>query len=404
MTTSPISNGTALMNILEVISEQGLDGFQSIFQWLLNQAMKIERSQCIKAGHYERNPERDGYANGYKPKTIHTRMGPLRVSIPQVRGQQFYPGSLEKGCRSEVALKLAIAEMYIQGVSTRRVTEITEQLCGLDISSTQVSRLATALDEKLESFRSRSLGSYPFVMLDARYEKVRHGGHVRDCAVLIAIGINEEGYREVLGVSIALSEAEVHWRAFLESLQKRGLKGIKLITSDDHAGLEAARKAVFPSIPWQRCQFHMAQNAQSYSPTVAMREEIGQLMRDIFNASTLEDARRKVTEIKDAYAKKAPDFVRWLDENIEDGFTVYQLPKKLHKKLRTSNLLEALNKEVKRRTRVAGIFPHEESCLRLVTAVLQETHEDWICGRRYFDPKILIEENPTKRIYRKKVA
>ena len=405
MTTSPIvNNDNVLMSIMEMISQKGLNGFQPIFQWLLNEAMKVERSQCIKAQPYERNAERDGFGNGYKPKTIHTRMGPLRVAIPQVRGQKFYPSSLEKGCRSEIALKLAIAEMYVQGVSTRRVTEITEQLCGLEISSTQVSRLAKGLDEKLETFRTRPLQSYSFVMLDARYEKVRHAGHVRDCAVLIAIGINKDGYREVLGVSVALSEAEVHWRTFLESLLKRGLKGIKLITSDDHAGLKAARKAVFTSAPWQRCQFHMAQNAQSYSPTTAMQEEIGQLMRDIFNASTIEDARRKIAEVEEIYAKKAPAFVKWLEDNIEEGLTVYQFPQKIRKKIRTSNLLEALNKEIKRRTRVAGIFPHEESCLRLVTAVLQETHEDWICGRRFFDPNILLEECSTKRIYRKNVA
>ena len=404
MTTSPISNNTALMNILEVISERGIDGFQQIFQWLLNEAMKLERSQCIKAKPYERNAERDGFGNGYKPKTIQTRMGPLRVAIPQVRGQQFYPSCLEKGCRSEVALKLAIAEMYVQGVSTRRVTEITEQLCGLEISSTQVSRLAKGLDEKLETFRTRPLEAYPFVMLDARYEKVRHAGHVRDCAVLVAIGINETGYREVLGISVALSEAEVHWRTFLESLLKRGLKGVKLMISDDHAGLKAARKTVFTSTPWQRCQFHMAQNAQSYSPTVAMKEEIGQVMRDIFNASTIADAKRKVAEAETLYAKKAPAFISWLEDNIEEGLAVYQFPQKIRKKLRTSNLLEALNKEIKRRTRVAGIFPNEASCLRLVTAVLQETHEDWICGRRFFDPVILIEECSIKRIYRKKVA
>jgi transposase-like protein len=404
MTTSPISNGTVLMNLLKAISEKGLDGFQPIFQWLINEAMKLERSQCLKASHYERNDERAGYANGYKDKSIHTRMGELRISIPQARGLKFYPSCIEKGCRSEVALKLAIAEMYIQGVSTRRVTEITEELCGFEISSTQVSRLTKQLDEQLEAFRTRKLGQYKIIILDARYEKVRHAGHVRDCAALLSVGITADGVREVLGASVSLSEAEVHWRSFMESHQKRGLSGLELIISDDHAGLKAARKAVFPSVPWQRCQFHMAQNAQSYAPTKAMKEDIGQTMRDIFNASTIEDARRKVTEVIELYGKKAPDFVSWLEENIEEGFTVYQFPQAVRKKLRTSNMLEALNKEIKRRTRVAGIFPNAESCLRLITAIVQETHEEWICGKRYIDPQKLNRENSTKRIYRKKVA
>jgi putative transposase len=192
--------------------------------------------------------ERAGYANGYKPKTINTRMGRVTLEVPQARNVEFYPKSLEKGCRSEKALKLAIAEMYVNGVSIRRVTEITEKLCGLEITSSQVSRVSALLDEELKKFRDRALKSYPYVLLDARYEKVRHDGQVLDQAVLIAIGVNPEGRREVLGVSVKISEAETHWRDFLQSLKVRGLHGVELFISDDHQGLKAARKSVFPRL------------------------------------------------------------------------------------------------------------------------------------------------------------
>ena len=230
-------------------------------------------------------------ANGYKDKKIATRVGELRLKIPQVRGLSFYPRSLGKGCRSEKALKLAVAEMYVMGVSTRKVSEITEQLCGSEISASQVSRVASLLDEELEKFRSRPLsGAYPFVYLDAHYEKVRVDGRVQDLAILKAVGVHASGHREVLGLSARLSEAEIHWRAFLEDLAGRGLKGIEMLISDDHAGLKAARRAVFPALPWQRCQFHLSQNAQRFARRLEERGEIGQAMRDIFNSPTLEDA------------------------------------------------------------------------------------------------------------------
>jgi transposase-like protein len=292
--------------------------------------------------------------------------------------------------------------MYVQGVTTRRVTKVVEQLCGLEVTSTQVSRVAQGLDEALETFRQRPLGAYRFMIMDARYEKVRVSGSVRDCAVLTAIGITAQGYREILGVSVSLSEAEVHWKAFLNDLQKRGLHGAELFVSDDHAGLKAARKAVFPSVPWQRCQFHLAQNAQAYAPKMAMRAEIAQVMRDIFNAPSHDAARRQVTLTIQHYEKSAPDFVQWLEDNIEEGLTVFNFPRGLWRKLRTSNLLENLNREIRRRTRLANLFPNKESCLRLVTAVVQEIHEDWITGKKYIDFD-KIEEQPDL-IYRKKVA
>jgi len=251
-------------SILEQLISNGSQNLTPLLEMLLNEAMKLEREVALKAAPYERSSERMGYANGFKEREYASRLGTLKIQIPQVRGLSFYPKCIEKGDRSERALKLAVAEMYVQGVSTRKVAAITEELCGFEISSTQVSRCARLLDEELQKFRERPLTSkYAYVYFDAEYEKIRHGHSVIDMATLIAIGVNEEGKREILGVSSALSEAEVHWRAFFEELQRRGLSGIQLLISDDHAGMRAARKAVFPSIKWQRCQFHMAQNAMS---------------------------------------------------------------------------------------------------------------------------------------------
>ena len=237
--------------ILEELMEEGAEAFRSVLEKLLNLAMELERGEFLGAAPYERTTRRRDHANGFKDKTVATRVGRLKLKIPQVRHLSFYPKSLERGCRSEKALKLAIAEMYVKGVSTRKVSQITEQLCGTAISATQVSRIAKLLDEELKQFRERELGEYRVVYLDAHYEKVRVSGSIQDLAILKAIGVNRWGKREVLGVSVALSEAEVHWREFLQGLQRRGLKGIELVVSDDHVGLRAARRAVFPSIPWQ---------------------------------------------------------------------------------------------------------------------------------------------------------
>ena len=254
--------------LLKELIEEGSDAFRGVLEKLLNTAMQMEREEFLGARRWERSEQRRDHANGYKAKTLSTRVGQLQIRIPQVRHLDFYPRSLERGCRSEKALKLAIAEMYVMGVSTRKVTEITEQLCGTEISASQVSRISKLLDDELEQFRNRPLGSYPVVYLDAHYEKVRRQGSIQDVAVLKATGVNCWGKREVIGVSCRLSEAEVHWREFLRQLQKRGLEGVQLIVSDDHSGLRAARRAVFPSVPWQRCQFHLSQNAQQYAPPI----------------------------------------------------------------------------------------------------------------------------------------
>jgi transposase-like protein len=371
--------------IVELLAEHGFDGMAQAMEILFNEAMKLERAAALQAQPYERTAERRGYANGFKPKTVNTRLGPLELQVPQTRNIPFYPSSLERGERSERALKLAVAEMYVQGVSTRKVAAITQQLCGLDVSSMQVSRAAELLDQELEAWRQRPLGETPYLILDARYEKVRHGGSVVPCAVLVAIGILPDGKRSVLGVSVSLSEAEVHWRDFLASLQGRGLHGVRHITSDDHSGLKEARQARFPGVAWQRCQFHLQQNAMHHVPKVAMRPEVAADLRLVFDAADAAEARRQLDLAVKKYEVSAPKLADWMEANVPEGLTVFQLPSAHRKKLRTTNGLERLNKEIKRRTRVATLFPNEASALRLVSAVLMEITEDWETGKTYLN-------------------
>ena len=368
---------------MELLIENGFDGIAEAVGMLMNTAMKLERSRHLNAGLYERKADRIGYANGYKAKTMRTRFGEVELAIPQTRGTEFYPQSLERGLRSERALKLALAEMYVQGVSTRKVAKITEELCGFEISSSEVSRASQALDEQLQAWRTRSLNAFPYVYLDARYEKVRTGGVVVSSAVLLAIGVSETGRREVLGVSVKLSENEVHWRDFLSSLKDRGLYGVRLFISDAHEGLKAARDAVFPTVPWQRCQFHLQQNAQKYVPRQAMRKEVAERLRSVFSAPTETEALRLLTLFLDDYRPKAPDLASWAETAVPEGLAVMKMPEPHRRRLRTVNMLERLNKEIKRRTRVATIFPNPESCLRLVTAVAMEISDEWETGKAY---------------------
>jgi transposase-like protein len=376
-----------LAEVVQVLSDQGFDGLAQAVEVLLNEAMKVERANVLQAQPYERSPLRRGYANGFKPKTVLSRLGSLQLQVPQTRDVEFYPSALERGERSERALKLALAEMYVQGVSTRKVKAIVEELCGSEVSSTQVSRCAAQLDETLERWRQRPLGPISYLILDARYEKVRHGGCVVDCAVLIAIGVDVAGHRSVLGVSVSLSEAEPHWRSFLNSLIERGLHGVQLIVSDDHAGLAAARQAGWPSIPWQRCQFHLMQNAMHYVPHVSQRAEVAAELRAVFNAPNRDEAQRLVGLAVNKYQTTAPALARWMETNLPQGLTVFVAPPAHRRRLRTTNVLERLNKEIKRRTRVATLFPNEGSLLRLVTALLMETSDDWESGRIYLTPE-----------------
>lgn len=382
----------------EALLTYGLDGAGEALRILVNEASKIERSQFLKAAPHERNTERIDYANGFKQKTVMTRVGDLTFDVPQVRGGGFYPSALEKGTRTERAITLALAEMYVQGVSTRKVITVLQSLLGPEvaISSTQVSRAAEQLDVGLTAWRERPLDETPYVFLDARYERVREGGRLIDCAVLIALGVTADGRRRVLGVSVALSEAEVHWRTFLDSLIRRGLKGVTLIVSDDHAGLKAARRATFPSVPWQRCQFHLQQNAQAYVARLDQRQSVARQIRDIFNAPNKAEAERAPNKAEaerllklavERWTTDAPKLAQWAEDNLPMGFAVFDQPPALRIRLRTTNGLERINREIKRRTRVASIFPNTASCLRLVSALLAEQDEEWMMSKIYLNLK-----------------
>lgn len=396
-----------LATLMELVNQNGLEAVTDTLRILFNEAMKIERDQVLGAGLYERSENRKGYANGYKPKTLDTRMGKIAVSVPQVRGElEFYPSALDKGCRSERALKLAIAEMYVQGVSTRRVTEVLEKMCGLSISSTQVSRVAQILDEQLDKWRNRALGRYPYLVLDAHYEKVRQAGSVVSCAILTAIGIDCEGRRSILGVSVSLSEAETHWREFLRGLQARGLTGVVYVVSDDHDGLKAALNATMPGVLWQRCQCHLQRNATAYVPKVSMRKGVHNDIRDIFSAPDRDQAQQRLRLYIQKYEKIATKLSAWMEENLPEGLTVFALPEEHRRRMRTTNMLERVHEEVNRRTRVAGLFPNEASLLRLVSAVLMELSEEWQTGKRYLNMDVENADpaSSQKQIYRKNVA
>jgi len=367
----------------EDIAEKGLEAIPELMRVLINNAMQVERSKYLQAEEYERTEDRQGHANGFKPKTVKTRMGEITFSVPQVREGGFYPSALEKGLRSERALTITLAEMYVQGVSTRKVKAITEQLCGVEVSATQVSRASAQLDVVLQEWRERPLGEISYLYVDALYEKVREAGQVRDAAVLVASGITPEGERQILGVSVSLSEHETHWKTFLKSLKDRGLNGMKLIISDNHEGLGAARRAVFGSVQWQRCQFHLQQNAGAYLPRLSMRLEVAADIRSMFTAPDRKTAEELLQAAIQKYVISAPRLSAWLEVNLSEGFSVFDFPLEHRRTIRTTNSLERINKEIRRRTRVVGVFPNEASCLRLVSALLMEISEEWQIGKRY---------------------
>jgi transposase-like protein len=368
---------------IQVLIDSGFGGVASALQLLYNEVMKEERCEFLRATPYQRTEQRRGQANGFKDKTLHTRVGDLHLKIPQTRNAEFYPKSLERGVRSERALTAAMAEMYISGVSTRKVSGIVEKLCGHEVSSSTVSRLTEQLDHELEQWRQRPLGETPYLVLDARYEHVRQGGQVVSVALLTAIGVTPDGHRSVLAVSVSDSEAEVHWREFFKGLLARGMHGMKYIVSDDHPGLKKAREACFTGVPWQRCQFHLMQNALAYIPNDAMQDEVVADIRSVFHAPDRAEADRRLTNVVAKYADSAPKLSRWMEQNLHEGLTVLSLPLKHRVRMRTSNSIERLNREIKRRTRVASIFPNEASLLRLASAVLMEIDDDWMSGKKY---------------------
>ena len=380
-------NDIVLDQLVELINQHGgVDALAQAVGDLMNFAMRIERADVLGAEPYERTDRRRGYANGFKPKTLHSRLGDIPLEVPQVRGDvSFYPSALTKGPQTERALTLTVAEMYIQGVSTRKVEPILRKLVGHGISSSTVSKAAAEMDEALSAWRDRPLGdmAIAYLILDARYEKARIDGIVRDVAILIAIGVRADGRRSVLAVSVSLSEAEVHWRDFLQSLLQRGLHGLVLITSDDHAGLKAARKAVLGSAPWQRCQFHLQQNAQAHVPRKDMQAEVAETLRDVFDAPDSARAHDRLKAAVGRYADTAPGLAAWMEQNLPEGLSVFAIPKGHRRMLRTSNWLENLNGKIRKRTAVVGLFPSLASTLRLISAVLRETDERWLTGKRY---------------------
>lgn len=380
-------NDTLTEDSINLLLEHGLAaGLPLIAEMIINKAMLIERSLHLRADPYERSDARNGYANGLKDRGFQSSVGKLALRVPQTResDKPYRPSMLESGSRSDRALKVAIAEMYLQGVSTRRVTKVMEKLCGFEVSSTQVSRLTAELDETFELWRARALPEIAHLIIDATYIKVRIGGSVQDCAVFTAIGVRRDNAkRMILGVSCALSEAEVHWRSFLVSLKERGIGIPDSVTSDAHEGIRAALKAVFNATPWQRCQFHLQQNAQAYVPKLDMRKPVAADIRSVFNADTRAHADLRLDDLVEKYAKSAPELSNWMQTAIPEGLQVFNLPEHKRKRLRTSNAAETLNTQIKRRTKVAGLFPNTDSILRLVTAILIEISEEWETGKAY---------------------
>lgn len=369
--------------MLEQIAAEGLEALPEMIRVLINTAMYAERQKHLGVGPYERSAARQGRAHGSQDKTVQTRVGPITFEVPQVREGGFYPSALEKGLRSERALTLTLAEMYVQGVSTRTVAKIIEQLCGHDVSSMQVSRATQQLDTILEAWRTRPLGEMSYLYVDARYEQVRVAGQVRDMAVLIAAGVDPSGKRQILGVSVSFSEAEAHWRAFFQSLVARGRRGRKLIISDAHEGLKAARRAVFGGVPWQRCQFHLQQNAQAYVPKKELPAEVAADIRAIVTARDRTEADSRLSQAVQKYQPIAATLATWLETNIPEGLTAFAFPESHRRLIRTTHGMERLNREIRRRSRVVGIFPNEAACLRLVSAILMEISDEWSSAKAY---------------------
>lgn len=392
----------AYAQLINLVIDHGPDAIAAAFTRLMNIAMLIERQQAIGARPHERSDQRVAYANGAKTKTLKTPVGLLTLDVPKTRAvpgreddyQPFYPQALERGTRACRAVVATLAQMYIQGVSTRDVRKVMAELGLENISSSQVSRATAMLDEELERWRNRPLGRVPYLILDARYEKVRHGGVVIDVALLTAVGIGPDGQRSVLGTSVAISEAEVHWRDFLDSLVQRGMRSVEFIVSDDHAGLKAARKAVLPAVPWQRCQFHLAHNAIHHCPTMAIRAEIGDCLRAIFNAKDRPAADRALADTVQLFSENAPKLARWLEDNVPQCLNVFDLPKHHQKKLRTTNGIERpIQQELKRRTRNIRVFPNADALLRLASAILVDIDDEWTASKRRY---ITWQENMTR--------
>lgn len=373
-----------------VLMEQP-DFLQPVVEAAVQSILEVEMEECLQAGKHERSDLRQGYRSGYYRRRLITRVGTLTLRVPQDRAGQFSTQVFAQYQRSEKALVASLAQMYVQGVSTRKVAAITEELCGHEFSASSISAITQKLDEQLEQFSRRRLEcEFPYVVVDARYERVREGGVIVSRAILIALGIDWEGRRQVLAVEYANRESQSSWRDFLLQLKDRGLRGVQFVVSDDHPGLKAAIREVMPGVWWQRCYVHFLRNALDYLPRKA-DDDCLQELRWMYERRNVEEARRDLKQWLEKWSVKYPKLCAWAEANIEETWTFYRLPVAHHKHLKSTNLLERFNQEIKRRTLVVRIFPDEASCLRLIRAVASEQHEEWMEGSRYLNADLLRE-------------
>lgn len=382
----------------KALMEDQKDFLKPLVQEVIQQVLEAEMQEAVEAERYERTGGRKSYRSGYYRRGLITRVGRLELRVPQDREGRFSTELFGRYQRSEQALVAALAEMYVQGVSTRKVKAVTEELCGHEFSASTVSEINKGLDGKLTAFASRRLEeSYPYLIMDARYEKVREAGIIRSRAVMIAIGINWDGRREVLAVELANRESESSWREFLLGLKERGLSGVEFVVTDDHAGLHRAIEELLPEAAWQRCYVHFLRNALDYLPRKADDDCLTEL-RWLYDRKNLEEAHRDLAAWLKKWQGKYPKLCDWVEANIEETLTFYRLPRQHHKHMKSTNMLERLNEEIKRRTHVVRIFPHEASCLRLVRALAIEIHEDWIEATRYLNMHMLKEHKKQLRL------
>lgn len=375
---------TGVLEILQARSGNGDDPVKGLLRHTIQQVLEEELTAFLNAEPYTRTEERRGYRNGYKPRTLKTRVGRLELMVPKDREGRFQTDLFEKYQRNEKALMLAVAEMYVQGVSTRKVKKITEELCGLEISKSQVSALAKGLDTEVHKWRMRRLTKqYPYLVVDARYERIRREGSIIPQGVLIVVGIDADGYREILGVWCADSESESSWSVVFRELKERGLHGVSYVVSDDHTGLTNAIARQFQGAVWQRCQVHFIRNVLNTIPKKDRGKVLAHL-RDITGAPSIQTARKRLRDAVDALQKHFPKAAGLLDDHGEEILAVYALPEHHRKRMRTTNMLERFNEEIKRRTRVVRIFPNEQSCIRLVSALAMEENETWM-ERKYLN-------------------
>ena len=365
---------------------------KEIVERVVQELLEAEMTDHIGAAPYERSEKRTGHRNGYKPRTLRTRVGTLNLLVPQDREGTFSTRLFSRYQRNEKALVLALMEMYVEGVSTRKVKEVTEELCGISFSKSLVSSLAGRLDAELEAWRKRPLEAqaYPYVFVDARYEKVRVDGRVVSQGVLVVSAVRDDGYREIVGLEVADTESEATYQELFRSLKARGLKGVELVVSDDHKGLKAAIARHFQGASWQRCQVHYARNLLGMVGH-ARRKELAEGLRGVFAATSREVALRLASELADRWRRSHPRVAEHLEEHIEECLSCLAFPESHRRRIRTTNGLERFNQEIKRRSRVVRIFPNREACLRLVSALAVEQSEEWLTGRRYLDMRELEE-------------